>query len=233
MPSETIALEEYLKPTPTIDSDHPEIIAYAQKVTEGLKTPREKAVALYYAVRDLVMYDMNVEVFTREVFKASACLKAKRTFCIPKAVLLAATARAVGIPSRLGFADVTNHLATPKMLEQLGSDYFAFHGYTDLFIDGKWVKATPAFNERLCRFFKIKPLEFDGIHDSVFHEFSSDGKKHMEYLHEHGTFADMPFELMIQTFRRHYPHWFESGGSMTQDPAWAEMLPANTVKNSN
>lgn len=212
MPSD--AMEEYLKPTETINSDHPEVVAYALKITAGLKTPREKAVALYYAVRDLVMYDMNVDVFTRDIFKASACLHAKRTFCIPKAVLLAATARAVGIPTRLGFADVTNHLATPKMLEQLGSDYFAFHGYTDLFIEGKWVKATPAFNERLCRFFKIKPLEFDGTTDSVFHEFSQDGHKHMEYLHDHGTFADMPFDLMIQTFRKHYPHWFNEGGTM-------------------
>ncbi|GAB4424561.1 MAG: transglutaminase family protein [Turneriella sp.] len=210
--------EIYLKPTWTIDSDHPEVVAYAQKVTQDFATPREKAVALYYAVRDLVMYDMMVENFSREIFKASHCLHAKRTFCIPKAVLLAACARAVGIPSRLGFADVTNHLATPKMLEMLGGDYFAFHGYTDLYIDGKWVKATPAFNERLCRFFKIKPLDFDGQSDSIFHEFSADGKKHMEYIHNHGTFADMPYELMIETFRKHYPHWFAPGGSLEK---WA------------
>ncbi len=208
----------YLSPTQTIDSDHPEVIAYAAEVTRGLATPREKAVALYYAVRDRVMYDMMVENFTREVFMASHCLHAKRSFCIPKAILLAATARSLGIPARLGFADVTNHLATPKMLEMLGGDYFAFHGYTDLYIDGKWVKATPAFNERLCRFFKIKPLEFDGRSDSVFHEFSADGHRHMEYLLEHGTFADMPFDLMIATFRKHYPHWFEPGGPLAQ---WA------------
>lgn len=205
---------KYLLPTDTIDSDNPEVIAYAAEVTRGLSNQREKAVALYYAVRDLVMYDMMVEHFTREVFKASYCLKAKRSFCIPKAILLAAAARSQGIPSRLGFADVANHLATPKMLEMLGGDYFAFHGYTDLFLEGKWVKATPAFNERLCRFFKIKPLEFDGRNDSVFHEFSADGKKHMEYLFDHGTFADMPFELMVATFRKHYPHWFEKGGSL-------------------
>lgn len=204
----------YLTPTVTIDSDHPEVIAYAAEVTRGLSSPREKAVALYLAVRDRVMYDMMVDNFSRDIFKASYCLNAKRSFCIPKAVLLAATARAQGIPARLGFADVTNHLATPKMLEMLGGDYFAFHGYTDLFIEGKWVKATPAFNARLCSFFKIKPLEFDGLSDSVFHEFSADGHKHMEYLVSHGTFADMPFGLMIETFRKHYPDWFEKNGSL-------------------
>ncbi|MCX7633996.1 MAG: transglutaminase-like domain-containing protein, partial [Turneriella sp.] len=173
--------------------------------------------ALYYAVRDRVLYDMVVEKFEREIFKASYCLNAKRAFCIPKAILLAATARAVGIPSRLGFADVTNHLATPKMLAMLRGNYFAFHGYTELYIEGRWVKATPAFNARLCRMFKIRPLDFDGIHDAIFHEFSADGKKHMEYLYYHGTFADMPYELMIATFRKHYPHWFEAGGSLA---AW-------------
>lgn len=206
----------YLAATETIDSDNADVVAYAAKVTEGIVGAREKAVVLYYAVRDLVMYDMMVTDFNRDIFKASYCLKARRSFCIPKAILLAAAARSQGVPARLGFADVTNHLATPKMLEMLGGDYFAFHGYTDLFIEGKWVKATPAFNERLCRFFKIKPLDFDGRSDSVFHEFSADGNKHMEYLHDHGTFADMPFELMIKTFRQHYPHWFQPGGSLSR-----------------
>lgn len=119
-------MEEYLKPTPTIDSDHPEVIAYAAEITRGLTTAREKAVALYYAVRDRVMYDMMIERLSPEVFKASYCLNAKRSFCIPKAILLAAVARAQGIPSRLGFADVTNHLATPRMLEVLGGDYLHF-----------------------------------------------------------------------------------------------------------
>jgi hypothetical protein len=91
---------------------------------------------------------------------------------------------------------------------------FSFHGYTELYLEGKWVKATPAFNERLCRFYKIKPLEFDGKTDSIFHAFSEDGKKHMEYLHDHGTFADMPFAEMVAAFRRHYPHWFEKDGAM-------------------
>lgn len=207
-------MQEYLAPTETIDSDNADVRRFALETVAGKTTDIDKAVALYYKVRDLVMYDMMVEHFTREIFKASYCLHAKRSFCIPKAILLAAGARAVGIPARLGFADVTNHLATPKMLEMLGGDYFAFHGYTDLHLDGKWVKATPAFNERLCRFFKIKPLDFDGRHDSVFHEFSADGKKHMEYLKDHGTFADMPFDLMVATFREHYPHWFEGNGSL-------------------
>jgi transglutaminase-like putative cysteine protease len=205
---------EYLEATETIDCEHPAVREYAFLKTQDAKTPRDKAVALYYAVRDAVFYDPFVKNFNREIFKASTCLASKRSFCIPKAILLAATARSVGIPSRLGFANVTNHLSSPKLLEELRTDVFAFHGFTELFLDGKWVKATPAFNERLCRFYKIQPLDFDGINDSIFHPYSADGKKHMEYLHDHGTFADMPFELMIQTFREIYPHWFETGGTL-------------------
>lgn len=205
----------YLSATEIIDADHPEVRSFAAYAAQAKNTPREKAVAIYYAVRDGIFYDPFVKNFTREMFKASSCLASKRSFCVPKAILLAAAARAEGIPARLGFANVTNHLSNPKLLAELRTDVFAFHGYTDLYIDGKWVKATPAFNMRLCRFYKIKPLEFDGTADSIFHEFSEDGKKHMEYLFDHGTFADMPFELMIETFREHYPHWFEAGGSLS------------------
>ena len=28
----------------------------------------------------------------------------------------------------------------------MGTDLFVYHGYAELFLDGKWVKATPAFN---------------------------------------------------------------------------------------
>ena len=198
----------YLPPTPTIDSDHSEIRRFAAETVRGLVDPIAKAVALYYAVRDLIFYDPFIKNLTKENFKASVCLQSKRSFCIPKAILLAALARAEGIPSRLGFADVTNHLSSEKLRAMMKTDIFSFHGYTELFLDGKWVKATPAFNARLCRLYKIKPLEFDGKNDSIFHPYSEDGKKYMEYIHDHGTFADMPFDQMIAAFRKHYPHWF-------------------------
>ncbi|MFX5622752.1 transglutaminase, partial [Acinetobacter baumannii] len=83
-----------------------------------------------------------------------------------KAILLAACARHCRIPARIGLADVRNHLATPRLLEALRSEVVAMHGYTELYREGRWVKATPAFNRALCCAFDVAPLEFDGVADS-------------------------------------------------------------------
>ena len=139
--------------------------------------------------------------------KASSTLARGDGFCVAKSVLLAAVSRAAGIPSRLGFADVRNHLATEKLLDALGTDLFIWHGYTDLFIDGTWVKATPAFNLTLCEKFGVKPLEFDGTEDSIFHEYDTAGRRHMEYVNDHGTFDDLPLELLVAEYTAFYPNW--------------------------
>jgi transglutaminase-like putative cysteine protease len=133
-------------------------------------------------------------------------LARKEGFCIQKAILLAAAARTLGIPARLGYANVRNHLATKKLLKLMKTDLFVFHGYTSLFLDGKWVKATPAFDIKLCERFGTKPLEFDGGTDSVFHPYDSSGKRHMEYVHDYGIFDDFPFEQMLDEFKKYYPH---------------------------
>jgi transglutaminase-like putative cysteine protease len=128
---------------------------------------------------------------------------------VQKAVLLAALARAAEIPAKVGFADVRNHLASPRLVETMKTDVFAFHGFVELHLDGRWVKATPAFDRRLCERHGVHPLEFDGRHDALFHPYDQAGQRHMEYIHQHGTFADLPLELMLETMRRHYPHFFE------------------------
>lgn len=73
----------------------------------------------------------------------------------------AACGIAAGIPARLGFADVKNHLATPRLTDLNGGDVFHWHAYTDLHLEGRWVKATPAFDLALCERFGVLPLEFD------------------------------------------------------------------------
>ena len=134
-----------------------------------------------------------------------AVLRRERDFCIPKAVLLAALARARGIPARLGFADVRNHLATPRLLQAMGTDLFIYHGYTELHLEGKWVKATPAFNLGLCEKAGVKPLEFDGRSDSVFHQYDRSGRRHMEYVRDHGSYADLPYAEILAAMREAAP----------------------------
>jgi transglutaminase-like putative cysteine protease len=180
---------------------------FARKVTAGAGDDVSRAVKLYYAARDEVFYDPYYGGEDRKYFRASDCLRAKRGFCIPKAALLAAAARSLGIPARVAYADVRNHLSTKKLLELMGGDLFIWHSFTELFLEGCWVKATPAFNLSLCQKFAVHPLEFDGRHDSLFHEFDQEGRRHMEYVRERGNYPDVPFEEIIADFKRTYPRW--------------------------
>ena len=199
---------EHLQPTFYLDSDNPEIVAFAEKHTDGATSDKEKAVKLYYAVRDGFRYNPYGLHIEPEKMCASALLKAGEGHCIDKAVFLAACARAVGIPSRLEFADVKNHISTQKLIDTLKSDVFAMHGIAQLFIEGKWVKCTPAFNKGLCILFDVEPLEFDGKTDSLFHEFDKKNNKFMEYVGQHGTFDDFPREYFIAVMIYNYPHIF-------------------------
>jgi transglutaminase-like putative cysteine protease len=136
---------------------------------------------------------------------SSNVLARGRGYCVAKAGVLAATARAIGIPSRLGFADVRNHLATPRLLEMMGTDVFYYHGYAELRLVDRWVKATPAFNVELCERFGVEPLEFDGRNDSVFQPYDTGGRRHMEYVNDRGTRDDMPIEELREAMAKFYP----------------------------
>ncbi len=203
-------MSEYLSSSRYVDSSHPAVQDFSKKNSSGI-SERERAVSLYYAVRDRIRYNPFLDFTRREVFRASAVLEAGQGFCVGKASLLAACARAAGIEARVGFADVKNHLTTPRLAETMGSDLFVYHGYTDLRIDGTWVKATPAFNLALCTRFRVKPLEFDGRADSIFHPFDQDDRRHMEYLRDRGTFADVPVEEIQRAFREAYPKFYSLG----------------------
>jgi len=207
------SMQIYLQPTRFIDSDSPEVTQFAGSCIRGAETDIDKAVRLYYGVRDGILYDPYHINFAPEALKASSVLARKTGFCVEKAILLAAAARVVGIPSRLGFANVRNHLTTERLRQAMKTDVFVFHGYTELFLENKWVKATPAFNLSLCQRFGVKPLEFDGRHDSIFHPFDNQGNQHMEYVYDHGQFPDLPYEKMVDVFKRRYPHFFGEGGA--------------------
>lgn len=202
---EGMDLERFLRPTQVIDSDNPEIVHFAQKVTQGAKDLREKAVRIFYAVRDGIWYDPYTPFHRPEDYRASEVLKRKRAFCIPKAVLLCAMGRALRIPSRLCFFDVRNHLATKQLIEFLGgTDIFVFHGVTEFFLEGKWVKATPAFNKELCELHRVPPVEFDGKKDAIFQAFNLERRQFMEYVRYRGTFDDLPLDEIVKAFEEQY-----------------------------
>lgn len=196
--------EQYLKPTRIIDSDFPAIVEYGKRIAGESNTPVEQAVRLYLAVRDNIRYDPYAPFYLPEHYQASYVLKRGRSFCIPKASLLCALARSRGIPARIGFATVRNHLATKQLIDYLGSDVFVYHAFTELHLEGKWVKATPAFNRELCEKHKVPPLEFNGRADSLFHPFNSKNQKFMEYIEYMGTYADIPINEILSAWRKTY-----------------------------
>ncbi|OAN43929.1 transglutaminase [Paramagnetospirillum marisnigri] len=194
-----------LAPSRFIQSDDPAIIAFAREAAGGGTDTRDTAVRIYYAVRDRVLYDPYVRFNVPESYSAKDVLALGSGFCIPKAALLAACLRAVGIPARVGFADVRNHLATPKLLEVNGGDVLCWHAFAEVWLAGRWVKATPAFNLSLCQKFGVHPLEWDGSEDSVFHEFDTSNRRHMEYVRQRGSFNDVPFEEITATYAQVSP----------------------------
>ena len=198
-------LSAYLQPTKIIDSQHPLIQDFAR--TAAANAGREiidQAVAIYYAVRDGIRYDPYVPFHLDEHYRASSVLLKKRGYCVYKASLLCALGRALGIPTRVGFATVRNHLATRELLDYIGSDLFVYHGYTEFYLADKWVKATPAFNKELCRRHRVAPLAFNGREDSVFQAYNSDNRQFMEYVADHGVYADIPVATIVSAWESAY-----------------------------
>jgi len=197
--------DQALHATTMVDSDHLIVREFAARHARGAND-RERAVSLYYAVRDGLRYDPYRIDLSVQGMKGSTALTNGYGWCVPKASALAAVCRAAGIPARVGYADVRNHLSTERMRRNMGSDLFVWHGYTDLWLGGAWVKATPAFNIELCERFGLLPLEFDGRADSIYHPFDNAGNRHMEYVTMHGAFDDVPLQKIIDAFGVHYPN---------------------------
>ncbi|MEQ8730123.1 transglutaminase-like domain-containing protein [Roseitalea porphyridii] len=198
----------YVVPTYFVNSDSPEVQQFVARALRDLRddaSQTDKAIRLFEAVRDGIRYDPYTFALTADAYRASAIAGAEAAFCVPKAILLAACLRATGIPAALGFADVRNHLNTPKLQELMGTDLFVYHGYVQLWLDGNTYKITPAFNMELCDQFGVRPLVFDGKSDALFHEFDVKDQRHMEYVNDRGLYVDAPMEEFLRVFRKTYP----------------------------
>jgi transglutaminase-like putative cysteine protease len=199
----------YLAPAEYIDSHHPLVAAQAARLRAAAGTERDVARAIYYFVRDLTYEGGDFEDL--EIYRASSVLAAGHGYCVGKASLCAALARAAGIPARIGFADVRNHLASPRLLRAMGTDIFAWHGYTGLLLGGSWIKVSPTFDTRTCQRAGVAALEFDGEHDALLQSF--DGGSSMHYVREHGAFHDVPARFLAAEMQRLYPFTRDHGVS--------------------
>ena len=205
-------LAEHLKPTEFIECEAPAIVEMAQKAVSGVSDPAEMARRLFYAVRDQVRYNPYQRFLDREIYRATKVLENGHGYCVQKAILLASLARAVGIPTRLAFADVRNHQMTEKLRQQMGTNLFIYHGYVEFFLNGNWVKATPAFDQGLVDRQDILPVEFDGKNDATLHPVDPHGAQHIEYVEFRGAFADLPFDDLVKAFVETYAPTMETHG---------------------
>ncbi len=194
----------FTDPAEYIDSDHPAVQAFAREHAPEGASDKEKASLLYTAVRDGIRYNPYVDMRSAESFRASSVLAAGNAYCVGKASLYAAACRVHGIPARVGFADVKNHLTTEKLRQSMGTDVFTWHGFTEVYVDGAWRKATPTFNATLCEKVGVKPLDFDGHSDALLHPFDGAGRAYMQYINDHGTFHDVPAKFLMREMARDY-----------------------------
>ena len=227
-------MKDYLKCTEIIDCDTEVIRQKAGEITEGLQTDREKAVALYYFVRDQIRHNAYAPLYDLERYKASVVLEAGNGICQQKSVLLAALARAVGIPSRIGFVDVHDHQLSESFKEMIGGiNVFPFHGFAELFIDGRWVHASPAYDLATCRRKRFVPVDFDGVNDAKDSRYTEDGEPHIEHIEYHGPYEDFPWDE-IQSYYKGWAArlgiaWDElkgAGEQVRQSKSWGEGNPA-------
>lgn len=199
-------MEEYLIETAFLQKNHPSTVAFCATINQQ-QTKKEIALQLYYKVRDAFLYDPFHLNLTENALQSSLIFTKNRAWCVEKAIILATCARHFDIPSRLGYAIVVNHIGSEKLLHYLRREEIVFHGYVELFLNGKWIKCTPAFDQRICRISKVAPLDWDGENDSLFQAFE-DAQKFMEYKHDYGTFSDVPIDLMNAEMKKYYPHLF-------------------------
>ena len=199
-------LGPYLAATAFLDYETPEVRRFVSEAIGGAHDARTRAVRLFYAVRDGIRYDPYRISYEPAAYRASQVIRDGHGWCVSKAGLLAACARAVGIASAIGLADVVNHLNTEKLRARMGGiDIFYDHGYAALLIEGRWVKAVPAFNIELCERFGVRPTDFDGLDDALYQEHDAHGRLHMQYLADHGTWSDLPLQQVRDDMLRYYP----------------------------
>lgn len=184
----------YLGHTFFIDCDEAIIQEKSRELTANIDEEQKKAQRIFYYVRDDIRYNVYSPRTSDHDFKASHILARGEGYCVQKAVLLVTLARAAGIPARLRFAEIRIlHTAKP-IAEKRGTNVFPYHGLTDLYIEGHWVKATPTYDLGYCRKAGIAPVEFDGKGDALLPLCTLDGRLNIEYIQDRGFFDDLPLD---------------------------------------
>ncbi|MFX1322729.1 MAG: transglutaminase-like domain-containing protein [Promethearchaeota archaeon] len=204
-------LSIYLQPSEFFDFNKKSVMNKAIEITNDLNSQKEKAIALFYWVRDEIKYNMALFVpKVKNYFIASKTIRRQEGFCVSKSILLSTLARAVGIPARIHLCDLINHLVSQKIIDFMGHNIMYYHGYSEFYLDNKWVKLTPSFDKQTAIKGRFLPMvEFDGENDAVFPPYDVNGNKFGEYVRDRGVHTDLPLDDIDKLFQEKYKMYRE------------------------
>lgn len=156
-------MTDFLKASPIVDINDSKIKRLARTAVKGQKTPAEKADALRKYVTDYIENkSMDVGFAT-----ASEVARTKQGDCTEHGVLLAALARAAGLPAR----GVSGIVEIPKGYLDEGKHAFGYHMWTQVNIGGQWVDIDGALRQTDCDVthiaLSLMPLNEEGMVDSL------------------------------------------------------------------
>lgn len=210
-------LEFFLEPAEGIQCAHPEVLALARQVARGSHNDVEAAGRLFEYVRDTVRYSVQVPYAPMEQYLALNTLQRGWGYCVQKSAVLVALARALGIPARLGLADIENHILPPAMVHMLGSNIIYYHCFAEWWIGGQWLKATPSFDRQLCTERGWRLVEFVPGANLMLPETDLAGNPHVSYIRYHGWRQGVPLEEMLQGWQETMgPQGLEAWNAMDQ-----------------
>ena len=197
-------LGAFLAPSPGVDCEDGRIRDLSARLTRGLSSSREKAAALFLFARDQVRYVPYAPFESIEDYLGPVVLERGYGFCTQKTSLLVGLCRAAGIPARFRYADLVNHNMPGRLEWVMQSNRMIFHTYAELFVEGKWLKATPSFEHSLCEKMGWRLVEFDGTADAVLPATDLSGRPHIGYLLDRGPDAGIPLQDMLAAWLEGY-----------------------------
>lgn len=166
-------LEEFLRPTRSCDFTKAIVTNKAREITETTKDAQEKALKIFYWVRDQIKFGIsNIDV------RASTTLKKGYGECGNKTTLHMALLRAVGIPSRmhsvLAKRDVLQGLIPNFVYKKMVP--LVSHFWCECYLDGTWISCESMLDkplyENLLKTEKIRKdqiptIDWDGKTDLI------------------------------------------------------------------
>jgi transglutaminase-like putative cysteine protease len=166
-------MQDYLAATRLCDCDNPWLRKKAEETTNGATTPEEKALRIFYFVRDNIRFGM---AFSRS--RASRILKLGYGECLTKTNVQVALLRAVGIPAQMRWV-----MAQSKVLRGLVADFVlrliaseASHFWAECYLRDRWVSCEATFDKPLYEGMlkqglitkgQIPTIDWDGENDLV------------------------------------------------------------------